>query len=44
MRDGVREHISKHDIVVGDIVYLSAGDIIPADGVIFQKVPASCAT
>lgn len=42
LRDGRRDHISKHDLVVGDVVYLSAGDVIPADGVIFQKVAALC--
>ncbi|KAF5176316.1 Calcium-transporting atpase [Thalictrum thalictroides] len=32
VRDGRRQKISIFDIVVGDIVYLSIGDQIPADG------------
>lgn len=31
MRDGRRKEIDINDLVVGDIIYLSAGDIIPAD-------------
>ena len=31
LRDGTRQEISLDEIVVGDIVYLSAGDMIPAD-------------
>lgn len=31
MRDGTRQEIKIHDVVPGDIVYLSAGDITPAD-------------
>ena len=31
LRDGVRNEIKLRDIVPGDIIYLSAGDIIPAD-------------
>ncbi|KAL2898342.1 putative calcium-transporting ATPase 11 plasma membrane-type [Bienertia sinuspersici] len=32
-RDGQRKQISIHDLVVGDIVILSVGDQVPADGV-----------
>ncbi|KAF7824633.1 putative calcium-transporting ATPase 11, plasma membrane-type [Senna tora] len=32
-RDGNRQKISIYDLVVGDIVHLSIGDIVPADGV-----------
>ncbi|KAG8053982.1 hypothetical protein GUJ93_ZPchr0001g31567 [Zizania palustris] len=31
-RDGYRQKVSIHDIVVGDIVHLSIGDQVPADG------------
>ncbi|RDX68387.1 putative calcium-transporting ATPase 11, plasma membrane-type, partial [Mucuna pruriens] len=31
-RDGRRQKVSIHDLVVGDIVHLSIGDIVPADG------------
>lgn len=31
LRDGVKTEIKLHDIVPGDIIYLSAGDITPAD-------------
>ncbi|CAN8317865.1 unnamed protein product [Cochlearia groenlandica] len=32
-RDGNRQEISIHDLVVGDVVHLSIGDQVPADGV-----------
>ncbi|KAK7312120.1 hypothetical protein VNO77_35730 [Canavalia gladiata] len=32
VRDGKRQKVSIHDLVVGDIVHLSIGDIVPADG------------
>ncbi|KAL2923518.1 putative calcium-transporting ATPase 11 plasma membrane-type [Bienertia sinuspersici] len=32
-RDGYRQKISIYDLVVGDIVNLSTGDIVPADGI-----------
>ncbi|KAK7258196.1 hypothetical protein RIF29_32713 [Crotalaria pallida] len=31
-RDGRRQRVSIYDLVVGDIVHLSIGDVIPADG------------
>ncbi|KAM1185033.1 hypothetical protein ACFX13_014653 [Malus domestica] len=31
-RDGKRQKVSIHDLVVGDIVHLSVGDVVPADG------------
>nr|DAD42498.1 TPA_asm: hypothetical protein HUJ06_000728 [Nelumbo nucifera] len=31
-RDGYRQKVSIHDLVVGDIVHLSIGDVVPADG------------
>ena len=31
MRDGVKQEVRLSDVVPGDVVYLSAGDIIPAD-------------
>ena len=37
VRDGNKMHISKHDLVVGDILHLCAGDLVPADGAIFHK-------
>ncbi|KAL3632505.1 putative calcium-transporting ATPase 11, plasma membrane-type [Castilleja foliolosa] len=33
IRDGVRQKISIYDLVVGDIVHLSIGDQVPADGI-----------
>ncbi|MCH4154760.1 MAG: magnesium-translocating P-type ATPase [Muribaculaceae bacterium] len=36
MRNGARSEIDIHDIVPGDIIYLSAGDMIPADCRIIQ--------
>ncbi|GMH20172.1 hypothetical protein Nepgr_022013 [Nepenthes gracilis] len=32
-RDGNRQKVSIYDLVVGDIVHLSIGDIVPADGI-----------
>ncbi|KAL2480681.1 putative calcium-transporting ATPase 11 [Abeliophyllum distichum] len=32
-RDGIRQKVSIHDLVVGDIVHLSIGDQVPADGI-----------
>ena len=32
-RDGCRQKVSIHDLVVGDIVHLSIGDQVPADGI-----------
>ena len=36
VRNGVLEEIHVSEVVVGDIVYLQAGDKIPADGIIVQ--------
>ncbi|KAK4485465.1 hypothetical protein RD792_008106 [Penstemon davidsonii] len=33
IRDGIRQKISIYDLVVGDIVHLSIGDLVPADGI-----------
>lgn len=35
-RDGSRQKISIYDLVVGDIVHLSIGDQVPADGIFVQ--------
>ncbi|XWS56814.1 hypothetical protein CRYUN_Cryun09bG0118100 [Craigia yunnanensis] len=35
-RDGCRQKISIYDLVVGDIVHLSIGDQVPADGVLIS--------
>ncbi|KAG9134833.1 hypothetical protein Leryth_001130 [Lithospermum erythrorhizon] len=32
-RDGTRQKVSMYELVVGDIVHLSIGDIVPADGI-----------
>jgi len=37
LRDGATMPVSTHDLVVGDIVLLSTGDVIPADGVIMGR-------
>ena len=36
MRDGVKKNISSEEIVPGDIIFLSSGDKVPADGRIVQ--------
>jgi len=35
-RDGRRQKVLIHDIVIGDIVHLSIGDIVPADGLLIS--------
>ncbi|XP_050231157.1 putative calcium-transporting ATPase 11, plasma membrane-type [Mercurialis annua] len=35
-REGSRQKISIYDLVVGDIVHLSIGDLVPADGVLIS--------
>mmetsp|Transcript_51442 Transcript_51442/g.121865 ORF Transcript_51442/g.121865 Transcript_51442/m.121865 type:complete len:1189 (+) Transcript_51442:158-3724(+) len=37
VRDGVQTRISNRDVVVGDCVVLSTGDILCADGIIFER-------
>ena len=37
LRDKTRKEIDMHDIVPGDIIYLSAGDMVPADCRIIQS-------
>ncbi|XP_017432839.1 probable calcium-transporting ATPase 9, plasma membrane-type isoform X5 [Vigna angularis] len=35
-RDGRRQKVSIHDLVVGDMVHLSIGDVVPADGLLIS--------
>ncbi|KAJ9178694.1 hypothetical protein P3X46_010558 [Hevea brasiliensis] len=35
-REGCRQRVSIYDLVVGDIVHLSIGDVVPADGVLIS--------
>ena len=37
LRDGVTSKVSTFDLVVGDIILLSTGDILPADGVVIGR-------
>ncbi|CAK4629340.1 unnamed protein product, partial [Aphanomyces euteiches] len=37
IRNGVPDEVSKFDLVVGDIVRVDLGDIIPADGLVFDE-------
>lgn len=37
VRDGYSVEIPKRDVVVGDVVVLSTGNEIPADGILFQS-------
>lgn len=41
-RDGVIEIIDSKDLVVGDIIYLEAGDKVPADARILSQVSLKC--
>ena len=36
VRDGENLHVSKYDLVVGDIVQISIGDIIEGDGLLVE--------
>lgn len=36
LRDGIPENVCEGDLVVGDIVYLHAGEEIPADGIVLE--------
>ena len=36
VRDGTEARVSTYDLVVGDVVLVETGDIIPADGVLFE--------
>lgn len=38
LRDGGRRHVDLEDIVLDDIVLLSTGDQVPADGVVLEEV------
>ncbi|CAK7339346.1 unnamed protein product [Dovyalis caffra] len=35
-REGSRQKVSIFDLVVGDVVHLSIGDVVPADGILIQ--------
>jgi len=37
IRDGVKKEINIHDVVPGDLIYLSAGNVIPADCQILES-------
>lgn len=41
VRDGYSVEIPKRDVVVGDVVVLSTGNEIPADGILFQSTDMS---
>lgn len=38
MRDGVKKIIHKSDVVIGDIIFLETGDMVPADGRILKAL------
>ncbi len=38
VRGGVRQHVARKDVVVGDIVFLSTGNEVPADGDLLEAV------
>ncbi|XP_024453327.2 putative calcium-transporting ATPase 11, plasma membrane-type isoform X2 [Populus trichocarpa] len=35
-REGIRQKVSIFDLVVGDVVHLSIGDLVPADGILIS--------
>lgn len=38
MRDGAMTEIPRHDVVVGDVVYIEGGETIPSDGELVEAV------
>ena len=42
MRDGKEARVSTYDLLVGDVVLVETGDIIPADGVLFEGADIKC--
>lgn len=36
IRNGIKKKININKLLVGDIVYIESGDLVPADGLIFQ--------
>ena len=36
VRDGIKVHILKKDLVPGDVVHLETGDMVPADGIVIE--------
>ncbi len=40
IRDGELKQVSAEDLVVGDIVALDNGDVVPADGVLVEGIGA----
>jgi Mg2+-importing ATPase len=37
LRDGVWTHIARREVVPGDVIRLTAGDLVPADAVLFKS-------
>ena len=42
VRSGRAQQISIHEIVVGDLVHLETGDVIPADGILIHGFSVQC--
>ncbi|KAJ5166082.1 calcium ion P-type ATPase [Penicillium capsulatum] len=42
IRSGKREEVSTYDIMVGDVMCLEPGDIIPADGILIEGQSVKC--
>ena len=42
IRDGVKQVVNTEDVVVGDIIYLEAGDLVPADARIIESFNLKC--
>lgn len=36
VRDGQRQEVGSTELLVGDVMLLSTGDILPADGMLFE--------
>src|SRR5699024_1850363 len=42
IRSGRAQQISIHEIVVGDLVHLETGDVIPVDGILIHGFSVQC--
>ncbi|KAJ5852308.1 ATPase P-type K/Mg/Cd/Cu/Zn/Na/Ca/Na/H-transporter [Penicillium soppii] len=42
MRSGRTEEISVHDVLVGDVMHLEAGDMVPVDGILIEGHDLKC--
>ena len=42
MRDGIKQQVDSTEIVVGDILFVSSGDLLPADAIFVDGIECKC--